>query len=249
VIPAAEERFYTERVLRVSGSYLAFSVLYPVPPVEPPPCLRSGRITFGSLAPNYKLTDDVLSAWARILRAAPRSRLLLKNTCMDDPSNQAALLSRFARYGIPPERVGLEGSAEHYEFLKAYGRVDIALDTFPYNGGSTTAEALWQGVPVLAFHGDRWVSRMSCSTLLAAGLSEWAAASLEAYIERAIALANSTDTPAMLAALRSRLRDGLSASQACDTAALCRELEEHYVSRVGLGSAEARKQLVIRRTP
>jgi len=247
VIPPEEERFCTERVLRVSGSYLAFCVLYPVPAVEPPPCLRSGQLTFGSLAPNYKLTDDVLSAWARILLAAPDARLLLKNTCMDDPSNQAALVQRFARSGVAQERLVLEGSAEHYEFLKTYSRVDIALDTFPYNGGSTTAEALWQGVPVLAFHGDRWVSRMSCSTLLAAGLGDWATASLEAYIHRAVALALSPDTPAMLAALRARLREQLLASPACDTTALCRELEGHYLSMASLSGISTRARRA--RTP
>ena len=238
VIPPEEEQFCTERVLRVSGSYLAFSVLYPVPAVEPPPCLRSGQFTFGSLAPNYKLTDDVLSAWARILLAAPDARLLLKNTCMDDPSNQAALVQRFARFGVSPERVIVEGAAEHYEFLKTYNRVDIALDTFPYNGGSTTAEALWQGVPVLAFHGDRWASRISCSTLLAAGMEDWAPASLGAYVDRAIALALSPNTPAMLAALRARIREQLLASPACDTTTLCRELEGHYLSMATLPGAK-----------
>jgi protein O-GlcNAc transferase len=247
VIPPEEECFYTERVLRVSGSYLAFSVLYPVPPVEPPPCLRSGHITFGSLAPHYKITDDVISAWARILRAAPDARLLLKNTCMDDPSNQAALYERFARFRVSQEQVVVEGSAEHYEFLKTYNQIDIALDTFPYNGGSTTAEALWQGVPVLAFHGGRWVSRMSRSTLFAAGLGDWAMASLEAYIQRAIALARSPDTPAMLAALRAGMRGHLLASPACDTTALCRELEGHYLSMARLRGANARPRRT--RTP
>jgi protein O-GlcNAc transferase len=247
VIPPEEERFYSERVLRVSGSYLAFSVLYPVPPVEPPPCLRSGEFTFGCLAPNYKITDDVISAWAQILHEAPEARLLLKNTCMDDPSNQAAMYQRFARCGVAQEQVVVEGQAEHYEFLKTYNQVDIALDTFPYNGGSTTAEALWQGVPVLAFHGDRWVSRMSCSTLLAAGLGDWAMASLEEYLQRAIALALSPDTPAMLAALRARMRKHLLASPACDTTGLCRELEGHYLSMARLGGANARRQRA--RTP
>jgi len=240
VIPPKEERYYTERVLRVSGSYLAFSVLYPVPAVEPPPCLRSGQLTFGSLAPLYKITDPVISAWARILLEAPNARLLLKNTCMDDSSNQAALIHRFARFGVEQQLLVLEGSAEHFEFLKAYNKVDVALDTFPYNGGSTTAEALWQGVPVLAFHGDRWVSRMSCSTLLAAGMRDWARVSLDAYIARATALARSPDAPAMLAALRAGLRTQLLASPACDTAALCRELEGHYRSMANLGAAKGR---------
>jgi predicted O-linked N-acetylglucosamine transferase (SPINDLY family) len=247
VIPPEEEGLYTERVLRVSGSYLAFSVLYPAPPVEPPPCLRSGHLTFGCLAPHYKITDDVILAWAEILCAAPNARLLLKNTAMDDPSNQVALYRRFARCGVAQERVVVEGPTEHYEFLETYKWVDIALDTFPYNGGTTTAEALWQGVPVLAFHGDRWVGRISRSILLAAGFGDWVAASLEAYIQRAISLALSPDTPAMLAALRARMREHLLASPACDTTALCRELEGHYLSMARLGGAHARTRRA--RTP
>jgi protein O-GlcNAc transferase len=228
VVPREEERFYTERVLRVSGSYLAFSFLYPAPPVLPPPCLRTGRITFGCLAPQYKITDEVISAWARILGAAPAASLLLKNSFLDDRPNRAALHARFGRHGIAPERVLLDGSAEHYDFLDAYARVDIALDTFPYNGGTTTTEALWQGVPVLTFNGDRWVSRISRSLLLAAGLGDWVMPSLDAYIQRAIDLALSPATAAQVTELRGRLREKLVASPACDTAALCREIEAHY---------------------
>ena len=228
VIPAAEERFYTERVLRVAGCYLAFSVLYPVPPVSPPPCSRTGQITFGCLAPQYKINEQVIRTWARILRAAPHSRLLLKNTCLGDASNRVAVLARFARHGIAEERLILEGPAEHYEFLKAYARMDIALDTFPYNGGTTTAEALWQGVPVLTFNGDRWASRTSRSILVAAGLEDWAAPSRKAFVERAVELALSHTTPGRLAALRQGMRGRIIKSQACDTVALCKELERHY---------------------
>ena len=228
VIPPEEERFYSERVLRVPGSYLAFSVVYPVPAVLPPPCLHNGYITFGCLAPQYKITGEVIAVWQRILCAAPTARLLLKSTCLDDASNRAAVIAQFAAHGTAAERLVLEGPVEHYEFLEAYNRVDIVLDTFPYNGGTTTSEALWQGVPVLTFNGDRWVGRISRSILLAAGLPEWVAPSREGYIERAIELASSTETPRQLASLREILRNRLADSAACDTTTLCRELEQLY---------------------
>lgn len=240
VIPPEEERFYSERVLRVSGSYLAFSVLYAVPPVETPPCLRASEVTFGCLAPHYKVTDGVISAWAEILRAASNARILLKNSALGDPSNQAALHERFARFGVAQGQVILEGPAEHYGFLETYNRVDITLDTFPYNGGTTTAESLWQGVPVLAFRGDRWVDRISSSILIAAGLGDWVTASLEAYIQRAIALALSPDTPRLLSGLRARMREHLLTSPACDTITLCRDLESHYLAIVRLAGANVR---------
>ncbi|HXP78093.1 MAG TPA: tetratricopeptide repeat protein [Stellaceae bacterium] len=228
VIPEDEERFYSETVARVPGAYIAFSVLYPVPDVTPPPCLAAGNLTFGSFASQYKLTDSVIEAWAAILRRAPSSRLLLKNRALGDASNQAALRERFRRYDIAEDRVLIEGPADHRDFLAAYARVDIALDTFPYNGGTTTSEALWQGVPVLAFNGDRWVSRTSRSLLLAAGLGDWCAPDLAGYIEKAAAFAHATTTPAALAVLRSTMRSRLSVAPVCDSATLCRALEDLY---------------------
>ncbi len=160
VIPAAEEGFYTERVLRVQGTYLAFEVLYAVPDVAPPPCSSNGgRLTFGALASAYKLNDLTLGLWARILRTAPTARLLVRAPTLGDPSNRDHLRARFAALGVAHERIDFEGGAAHVDFLRSYDRIDIALDTFPYNGGTTTTEALWQGAPVLTCAGDRWVAR------------------------------------------------------------------------------------------
>jgi tetratricopeptide (TPR) repeat protein len=228
VIPTAEEQFYCERVLRVPGSYLAYSVLYPVPDVAPPPCLAAGFITFASLCSQYKINDEVIEAWAMILRQAPEARLLIKNAALGDSTNRAALHERFGRWEIPPTRVLLEGPAKHEAFLAAYERVDIALDTFPYNGGTTTMEALWQGVPVLTFNGDRWASRQSRSLLLAAGLDDWVMPDRDAYIARAVTLARSPTTAVELASLRATLRERLARSPVCDSAGLCRALEGIY---------------------
>ncbi|MFZ0964453.1 MAG: tetratricopeptide repeat protein [Terriglobia bacterium] len=228
VIPAVEEQFYCECVSRVPGTYLAFSVPYSVPDVVPPPCLAGGPITFASLCSQYKITDEVIAAWAMILRQVPDAQLLLKNAALGDRTNCAALHERFGRWEIPPTRVLLEGPAPHDEFLAAYGRADISLDTFPYNGGTTTMEALWQGVPVLTFNGDRWASRQSRSLLLAAGLDEWCMPDCDAYVARAVSLARSPDTPARLASLRATLRERLAHMPVCDSAGLCRALERIY---------------------
>jgi predicted O-linked N-acetylglucosamine transferase (SPINDLY family) len=229
VIPAAEERFYTERVLRVRGTYLAFEILYPVPDVASPPCcVNGGSLTFGALASAYKLNDLTLGIWARILRAAPTARLLVRAPTLGDPSNRDHLRARFAALGVAHERLDLEGGAAHVDFLRSYDRIDIALDTFPYNGGTTTTEALWQGVPVLTYAGDRWVARTSASLLRAAGLDDWVARDEEDLLASASALARDPATPARLAALRAGMRARLAASAACDTAGLCRELEQIY---------------------
>jgi len=232
VVKPDEEREYSEPIVRVPGSYLAFEVAYPVPDVAPPPVLRNGWLTFGSFASAHKLTDPVVAAWSRILLGAPGSRLLLRSQTLGEASNCAALTARFARHGVAPERLLLRGGAEHHEFLRGYADIDIALDTFPYNGGTTTTEALWQGVPVLACNGDRWASRTSRSLLLAAGLSEWVASDVADYIERAVGLAHAVATPAMLATLRAGMRERLGASAACDCDALCRALEAVYAGEV-----------------
>jgi protein O-GlcNAc transferase len=231
-LPPGEERFCSERILRVVGSYLAFAVPYRVPKIVSPPCLRSRRITFGCLAPQYKITPDVIAVFARILRLVPSSRLFLKNTCFREKGNRTFVRASFQRHGVSSKRLICEGPAEHFDFLKAYAHIDIAVDTFPYSGGTTTMEALWQGVPVLTFPGDRWVSRTTSSLLQAAGLQDWIVPSRRAFIKRAVALAKSPYTRAQLSLLRATMRDRLRGSAACDVIGLCRQLENHYLAMI-----------------
>jgi tetratricopeptide (TPR) repeat protein len=229
VIPFEEEVFYTERVVRVPGSYLTFDVTYPVPDVTRPPCLQSGIVTFGCLAPQYKITTEVVEAWSRILKANPGSRLILKNVVLGKPSARAFVSDLFARFAVEANRVELDGPAEHFTFLERYGDIDIALDTFPYNGGTTTMEALWQGVPVLTFSGDRWAARISASLLIEAGLAEFIAADQEEYIALGGALAKDHGTPARLDNLRRTMREHLRVRPVCDCGGFARTMEEEYL--------------------
>ena len=228
VLPPGEEGFYREKILRVPGSYLTFEVRYPVPDVAPPPCADTGRITFGCFASQYKMTNDVIAAWARILDGAPESLLMLKNARLGAAGNVRFVKRLLKKNGISEERVILEGPSDHYRFIEAYGRVDLALDTFPYNGGTTTTEALWQGVPVITFRGDRWASRTSASILDAAGLSEYVARDLKAYVALATQLANASDTCDRLAILRQGMRRKLRNAPVCDTRGFARNMEQIY---------------------
>ena len=225
----AAERIYTERIVRVPGSHLTFEVTYPVPDVAPAPCLSRGALTFGCLSPQYKITPQVVEAWSRILRACPACRLFLKNGVLDSASNRRFVQDQFARLGVPADRLALEGRADHLTYLGAYAQVDVVLDPFPYNGGTTTMEALWQGVPVLTFEGDRWASRISTSLMRNAGLSEFVAANVDDYIAQAIDLANTAGTPARLDELRRTMRDRLRQSPVCDVGAFAREMERAYM--------------------
>jgi predicted O-linked N-acetylglucosamine transferase (SPINDLY family) len=228
VIPAAEEAYYTERIRRISGSYLTFSVDYPVPPVADPPCLSRRSITFGSFASQIKVTAPVIEAWSRILQRSQGSSLFLKNGALGSLANREFVYDLFAKEGITRERLRLEGPAEHYEFLRAYDEIDIALDTFPYNGGTTTTEAIWQGVPVVAYWGDRWLSRTSASILWSGGLDEFVRGDLEDYISFAAGLATQPGTPGYLAELRRGMRSSLQSSAVCDAKSLARQIEAIY---------------------
>ncbi len=228
VIPLAEERFYTEKILRVPGSYLTFQVNYPVPPVADPPCVTKGGVTFGSLASQYKITNEVVASWSRILEQSPNSSLIVKNSHLASAATRRFVHSLFAKHGIGPERVVLEGPEEHYEFLRAYGRIDIVLDTFPYNGGTSTTEAIWQGVPVIAFHGDRWASRTSASILRSGGLGEFVACDLDEYVALAARWGSSSGTRERLSELRRTMRPKLLAAPVCDTPSFAREMEQLY---------------------
>jgi protein O-GlcNAc transferase len=228
VIPPVDEAFYNERVVRVPGSYLTFQVPYAVPDVVPAPCLMRGYLTFGCLAPQYKISTEVVEAWSRILNACPQTRLVLKNTVLGMPSGRDFVRDMFARFAVAEDRLDLHGPDEHFTFLERYNDIDIALDTFPYNGGTTTMEAIWQGVPVLSFEGDRWAARISASLLREGGLGEFVAPSLDEFVAQAIALAGDPDSPKRLDALRRTMRDRLRAAPVCDVAGFTRNLEEIY---------------------
>ncbi|HTS29280.1 MAG TPA: tetratricopeptide repeat protein [Bryobacteraceae bacterium] len=230
VIPPIEEQFYSERIVRVPGSWLTFEVDFPAPEIVPPPCCTGRPIRFGSFAPQYKITSDVVAAWSAILRQVPGSTLLLRSAALGASSNRAYVHSLFEAQQVPSERVRMAGPCEYFRFLETYGEIDIALDTFPYNGGTTTADAIWQGVPVITFAGDRWASRNSASILRAGGLGEFVCQSLDDYIALAVSLGTSRETPDRLRDLRLNMRPRLLESPVCDTRTFARNMEGLYRS-------------------
>ena len=228
VIPPAEEEFYSEKILRVPGSYLTFEIGYPVPDVAHSPYLERGSITFGCLASQYKITRAVVAVWSRILHQAPHSRLILKNARLGSPGIRQYVRGLFDEHGVAHDRVRLDGPSDHYQFLKTYDEIDVALDTFPYNGGTTTTEAIWQGVPVIAFEGDRWAARTSATILRAANFGRFVAQGIDDYVVQAVELATSAGAAAGLADLRRNMRSLLRDSPACDAESLARSMEALY---------------------
>lgn len=225
VCPAGDEPFYVEKLVRLPDSFFCYSPPPSCPEVAPAPLLSRGHVTFGCFNNLAKITPDVVAVWARILRAVPGSRICLKYFGFDAADVRARYLGLFAANGVSADRVTLLGKTPYVAHLAAYGEVDVALDPFPYNGGMTTLDALWMGVPVISLAGDRFVGRMGASVLSAAGLPDLIAQSAEEYVDRAVRLA---DDGERLAALRAGLRDQLARSPLCDGARFARSLEAAY---------------------
>ena len=168
----------------------------------------------------------MLALWAELLRRLPESRLLLKSRQLADPTVARALRRSFEERGIAGERLELLGwTAGPDAHLETYRRLDVALDPFPYNGTTTSCEALWMGVPVIALAGDRHAARMGASLLSRLGLEELIAADEAAYLEIAAALAAD---PGWVARLRAKLRPRMASSPLCDAPALAHSIETAY---------------------
>jgi protein O-GlcNAc transferase len=223
VVPPDDEPSFTEAVRRLPDTYFCFTLpAYDVPitarPVDRP-------LTLGCFNNWAKITTGTIKLWTRILAEIPDSRLLLKTRHLDDPEMAREAIARFAAEGIGPERVVLEGPLPRADLLAAYNRIDIALDPFPYNGGLTTVEALWMGVPVVTLRGRRWVGRAAESILTTVGLSDLVADDGNDYARIVKALA---DDRHRLGALHSRLRAMVEGSALCDGPGLTRAVESLY---------------------
>jgi protein O-GlcNAc transferase len=213
--PPGSEHLCTERLLRIDPCFLCYS-----PPQEAPePAMpeADAPITFGSFNNAAKIGPTSIELWARVLKAVPGSRLLLKSQTLSDAAGRARIEKRFVEAGVEASRLELVAySKTRQEHLELYKRVHVALDTTPYNGTTTTCEALWMGVPVVATLGDRHAARVSASLLHAASHSELVAKDADAFVQLAASLAQDR---ARLASLRTNLRGELRASPLCDAPA------------------------------
>ena len=224
--PPDSGQLFSEHVLHLPHTRFCFSAPSYAGDVAQPPMLKNGFVTFGSFNRLPKLSPQVLDAWAQILLAIPSSRLMLKAAALADDSVCQQIVERFAQRGVDAARLELRGTSAHIEMFAEYGHMDIALDPFPFNGGMTTLEALWMGVPVVTLEGNTVVSRQSYSALANIGLAdELAFPSLDAYVAGAVNLATN---PARLAELRSQIRPLMLASALCQPERFTRDLEALY---------------------
>lgn len=220
--PIGCDTWSTETVLRFERGMFCYRP-DAEPEVGPPPLQRNGHITFGSFNSFAKLSAKTLSMWAGVLHAVPGSRLYLKARSLGSSIVRSRLLQRLAALGIGAERLVLNAwRADLHSHLDVYREVDIGLDTFPFNGATTTCESLWMGVPVVTLHGATHVSRMGASILRSAGLDGWTATSVDEFIDLA---AQHAAQPEALARFRAGARVQLRASALMDSLAHTANLE------------------------
>jgi predicted O-linked N-acetylglucosamine transferase (SPINDLY family) len=225
-LPKNEEQFYTEKVWRLPETYVCFTppdfaVLFNNLPAQ-----DTGYITFGCFNKPTKINDAVISCWAEILRATPKSVLLLKYRDFDHETERDIFRKRFSDYGIDSARVSFVGASPRGEHLLAYQKVDFCLDPFPFPGLTTTCEALWMGVPTLTLRMARGMYGHNGELVMkSVGLNEWVVDSIDEYRERAKMFAENIE---WLATLRSSLRQALLSSPLCAAERFARNLEDAF---------------------
>lgn len=221
--PGETERFHSETLTRLPGIFMSWRPPQDAPEPGPLPAAAAGRITFGSFNSCYKVTPTTARLWARVLEAVPASRLVLFT--IPGPRAEARLRALFDSLGVAKERLEMRPRLTHEAFLEAHREVDIALDSYPYHGTTTTCFSLWMGVPVICLTGAEHRSRVGLTLLSSLGLAELAPSSPDGFVMAAARLAGDLDA---LAALRAGLRRRMLEGALTDGAACAKALENAY---------------------
>lgn len=223
-VPAGEESLYVEKVVRLPHTRLCMSPPQVSEPTAAPPVLHNGFMTFGCFQTLPKINAGVLAAWAQILNACPQARLRLQAPQLSDEGQRARFTERLQAAGIDAGRVELLGPVSRELYFSSYNAVDILLDTFPYPGGTTTAEALWMGVPTLTLALPGMLGRQGQSMLENVGLHAWVTHSEADYVQQAVAWGQGgADVCDKLQTLRSSLRSQAAQSPLFDGTRFARD--------------------------
>lgn len=214
---------HTEKLARLPHSQWCYRPFMAAATAASPPCVRQGHVTFGSFNQTLKLSQASRRLWAQILSRVPGSRLVVLGVPAGGAREE--LLSDMTQNAVDTARIHLVPYVSLQEYFAWYNEVDIALDSTPYSGGTTTFDALWMGVPVLTAPGRRPSSRSAASILTSAGMTDWIVPSAEEYVQRAVQF---SQDQTLLANLRATLRPRLQASPLMDEAGFARDLENLY---------------------
>lgn len=222
--PGTTEHLHSEKLIRLPECFSCYRPLSDAPEISELPAREKRYVTFGSFNNQAKITPEVIAVWARILQSILGSHLTLKNPALGDETTQQMVQNSFAELGITPERLELLGHDPSQRLhLERYRSIDIGLDPFPYNGATTTCEALWMGVPVVTLAGKTHAGRVGVSQLSNLGLTELIGHTPEEYV--AVAMRLSADLE-RLSALRTELRSRMAGSPLMDGPRFTKNLEE-----------------------
>ncbi len=224
-IPFDEERYFVEKIIKLPDCRFCYTPPDFSPDIVTAPVLNTGHITFGSFNAVHKINPELIALWCQVLNAVTHSRMVLKSKVFIDNKIVEDFRSQFALHGITADRLDLRSRSPYVEMLAEYGDIDITLDTFPFNGGATTCEALWMGVPVITLEGNTPISRQSKSFMYAVGYPEWVASTPGDFV--AIASRLAADVIGMQL-VRASLRQKMSKSSLCDTKLFTQNLEALY---------------------
>lgn len=223
--PIETQSQYVENCLSLPNGSAVFCPPAQSPAVGPLPALANGYVTLGSFNSYPKMSSGILRLWARILRNLPTARLILKFAAAADGTICDHLRDIFETQGVSADRIRFFGFLPPMAHLELLNSVDLLLDTYPYNGGTTTLEGLWMGVPTVTLVGDRYVGRAGLSILTHVGLEPFVARSSTEYVQKAIAFAGQLQE---LALIRRSLRSMVLASEMCSPRGFAREIEKLY---------------------
>ncbi len=219
------DTYHSETLWRLPESFTCYTPQSALEVEESLAAISTGQVTFGSFNNATKISRCSVRVWAEILKKAKGSRLVLKSASLGDKKTQDRIWAQFKEFGVPKGRVEMIGKLPSDKHMRMYDEIDIALDPFPYNGTTTSCEALFMGSPIIALLGDRHASRVTASLLTQVGLGDLAAANEDEYVEKAVALANDLDR---LQDIRKNLRPNMLNSPLCDAVRHTRSVEEAY---------------------
>jgi predicted O-linked N-acetylglucosamine transferase (SPINDLY family) len=220
------DNLYSEHLSRLEHGFLCYQPDPSALDIASPPCMTEKYVTFGSFNNLSKITPEVVKVWATILTMVKESRLILKSPQLVDPEVQDIYRQMFAKQNIASDRIELfKMLPDKRDHFSLYNRVDIGLDPFPYNGTTTTCEALWMGVPVVTLRGNRHSGRVGASIIHGVGLDELVTGSIPAYIDLACSLAQDKQR---LSGLRKNLRGQMQNSKLMDANLFVDSLESTF---------------------
>lgn len=220
--PQSSQSHYTEKLAYMPHSFTCYEPVELSVKIKPLPALRNGFITFGSFNNPTKLNPSVAKLWTQVLEKVPNSKLLLKARHFSEEEGKEPIIALFKKEGLNTNRLIFEGPSHLSGYLEAHNQVDICLDTFPHNGGTTTHDALLMGVPVLGLAGNRYVGRMGISIMHNLGHPEWIAQKENGLVEKAVDMAADLEK---LAKTRIGLREKFLLSSLCDGKIFSKQME------------------------